>query len=293
VERADEFDGDDGLEIRKLATPDEYRLAEQVQRAAWGFSTDGPVPSPIERAMNDNGGLVLGAFRGAELVGFTLGFLGREEGRLFHYSHMTGVRPSDQNRRVGRRLKLRQREEVLAQGLDEIRWTFDPLQSKNAFFNVHRLGGRPDRYLPNYYGSMNDALNEGLESDRLRLVWRLGEPRVAERLAGPLPSLAEDERRWRTCEPLIETVVAARAVRTPERLLPPSGPRLHLEIPVDLSAIRAHDPASLARWRQLTRDAFSTALGRGYAIDDLVRLDLQGERRVFYLLERSVGAHGA
>ncbi len=274
------------IAIRKLSRPEEYRTVEGVQRAAWGLSTDTPVPSTIQRAIQDNGGLLLGAFAGAEMVGFALGFLGREEGRLYHYSHMTGVVPGFQNRHLGRALKLRQREEALAQGLDEIRWTFDPLQSKNAFFNVRRLGGSPDRYYPQYYGPMGDALNEGLETDRLRLVWPLNSPRVAARLRGEYPSVSDDEQWLSGASPLIETAVGDQGLRRPATVLAPTNPRVYLEVPADLVAVRKRDPGSPRLWRDATREAFLLAFRYGYRVEDFTLLSLKGARRAFYLLAR-------
>ena len=278
--------------VRKLTTPEEYRSVEGVERAAWGHSTDPPVPATIQRAIHDNGGLLLGAFAGTRMVGFALGFLGREEGRLYHYSHMTGVVPEFQNRHIGYALKSRQREEAIAQGLEEIRWTFDPLQSRNAFFNVRRLGGLPDRYYPHYYGPMRDSLNEGLETDRLRLIWRLKDPRVESRLRGEYPSLPEDEAWIASASALIETAVGDQALRRPVAVRPPANPRLLLEIPADLAAVRRWDPGSTRRWRETTREAFSRAFAEGYRVVDFTVVSDRGARRAFYLLERPEGAHG-
>jgi len=278
-----------GVRLQRLETPEQCREVEEVQRAAWGFSTDGPVPAAIQRAIADNGGLLLGAFEGARLVGFALGFLGREGTKLYHYSHMTAVRPDAQNRHVGFALKAFQRQEVLAQDLDEIRWTFDPLQSKNALLNVRRLGGGPDQYWPRYYGVMADSINEGLETDRLRLVWRLKDPRVSSRLGGQLPSVAEDESRYRTSSALLETVVGPTGLRRPVTARPPTGPSLQLEIPYDLSSVRARDPGGARRWRESTREAFTAAFYAGYRVDDFAVIPLSGERRSFYFF-RSDGA---
>jgi len=281
------------VDIHRLESPEEYRAVEAVQREAWGFTSDSPVPAPIQRAINDNGGLVLGAFAGSELIGFTFGFVGREEGKLFHYSHMTAVRPPWQNRHVGLALKSRQREEVLRQGLDEVRWTYDPLQSKNAGLNVRRLGGRPDRYLPHYYGVMADAINQDLETDRVRLVWQLNDPRVEERLRGHLPLPTNEEDRLRSSEPLIETARGPNGVRQPMALRAPSSLSLNLEIPADLASARARDRDEARHWREATREAFMRALAAGYTVDDFAVVSLGDERRSFYFLERRPEAGAA
>ncbi len=281
------------LEFRRLDTPEEFRAAEEVQRLAWGLTTDAPVPAPLLRAIQDNGGLILGAFAPEALVGFTLGFLGRDATKIYHYSHMTGVRPAAQNRQVGFALKSLQRLEVLRSGLDEIRWTFDPLQAKNAFFNVRRLGGQPDRYYPRYYGPMGDRLNEGLDTDRLRLVWSLRHPRVEARLRGGHPEAAQDESRWRESQALVETAIGSSGLRRPVTVHRPDQPRAQIEIPVDLESVRTRDGGSTRRWRETTREAFTSAFAAGYRVDDFARPTIADEPRCGYLLVRTEDADAA
>lgn len=276
--------------FRRLYVPDEFRAVEEVQRAAWGMSTDGPVPTTIQRAIADNGGVVIGAFVGGTLVGFSLGFLAREGTRLYHYSHMTAVRPEYQHHHIGFGLKVFQRAEAQREGLDEVRWTFDPLQARNAWLNVRRLGGRPDRYYPNYYGPMGDALNEGLETDRLRLVWSLDAPRVVERLGGRLPSAADDQAAWERTMPMVETALGPAGLRRPAAVHAPSGPEVRLEIPYDLGSVRLRDRPSLRRWREAVREAFTSAFALGYRVDDFASLQVGTERRSCYLLVLSEAA---
>ncbi len=270
--------------IRRLESSEEFRAVEDVQRDAWGLGTEPPVPATILRAFQDNGGLLLGAFDGPRMVGFTMGFLGRERGATFHYSHMTAVRRAAQNRHLGFELKCRQREEVLASGLEEIRWTFDPLQSKNARLNVRRLGGRSSLYLPRYYGPMSDAINAGLETDRLLLRWPIASRRVGERLGRPVPDAEADAALWRRSRALLESSVRPNGVRVPGRALSPEGPSVHLEIPFDLSRMRSADPDAVRRWRTVTRAAFEDAFRSGYVVDDFLVREIDGERRSFYVL---------
>ncbi len=270
--------------FRRLTKPEEFRHAEEVQREAWGLVDEPPTSSTIQRAIQDNGGLVLGAFADIYLAGLTIGFLGWDGTQLYHYSHMNAVRPAYQNHHVGFRLKVFQREEVLKQGLGLIRWTFDPLQSKNARLNVRRLGARPDTYHVHYYGTMGSELNRGLESDRLRVTWALTDPQVEGRLAGGLPTAEEDLARWKDSQPLIETSVGDTGLRVPTTVSEPSKPTGHLEIPFDLQAIRSHEEKALRTWRHAVRDAFRAAFDLGYRVDDFAVLTLEHERRSFYLL---------
>jgi len=270
--------------FRRLTKPEEFRHSEELQREAWGLIDEPPTSATIQRAIQDNGGLVLGAFADIYLAGLSIGFLGWDGTQLYHYSHMTAVRPPYQNHHVGFRLKTFQREEVLKQGLPYIRWTFDPLQSKNARLNVRRLGARPDTYHVHYYGTMGSEINRGLETDRLRVTWALTDPEVEKRLAGTLPTPEEDLARWKDSQPMVETATGDAGLRVPTTVSEPNRPRAHLEIPFDLQAIRSHQESALRTWRHAVRDAFRAAFDLGYRVDDFAVLSLEHERRSFYFL---------
>jgi predicted GNAT superfamily acetyltransferase len=270
--------------FRRLDKPEEFRQAEEVQRAAWGMTGELPTDATIMRAIQDNAGLILGAFADIHLAGVCLGFLGWDGTQLYHYSHMNAVRPEYQNHHVGFRLKAYQRDEVLRQGLNQIRWTFDPLQSKNAMLNVRRLGGIPDKYYVHYYGQMDSDVNRGLETDRFRLVWDLSTPRVEERMRGKRPSPDEDLARLRRSQPLITTSVGESGLRVPTEVEEASAPEAAAEIPFDLAIVREHEPNAVRTWRHATRDAFRAALDAGYRIDDFAVLSIEHERRSFYFL---------
>lgn len=270
--------------FRRLSKPEEFRNAEELQREAWGLTDEPPTSGTIQRAIQDNGGLVLGAFADIYLAGLTIGFLGWDGTQLYHYSHMTAVRPAYQNHHVGFRLKAFQREEVMKQGLALARWTFDPLQSKNARLNVRRLGAQPDLYYVHYYGTMGSELNRGLESDRVRVTWALTDPQVETRMAGQLPTPEQDLARWKGSQALVETAVGETGLRVPTTVNEPSAPTAHLEIPFDLQAIRSHEAATLRTWRHAVRDAFRAAFDLRYRLDDFTVLNLDHERRSFYLL---------
>jgi predicted GNAT superfamily acetyltransferase len=267
--------------FRKLEKPEEFRQVLEVHRAVWG---DEGVPAPLQRALQDNGGLVLGAFVDIYLAGFALSFLGWDGTTLFHYSHVTAVRPEYQNHHLGFRLKAFQRDEVLKLGLPEIRWTFDPLQSRNAWLNVRRLGGVPDRYFIHYYGQMPDNLNRDVETDRLRLRWEIATPHVEERIGGSFPTAEEDLARWKRSVAIVETEVGDQGLRRPTAVAEPSGEPAHLEIPFDLETVREHEPEALRQWRHAVRDGFRAAFDTGYRVDDFAVITADHERRSFYFL---------
>jgi chorismate synthase len=276
----------DGFRFRRLEKPEEFRQVDELQAAVWGPESTLSVPPPLLRALQDNGGLVLGAFADIYLAGVTVSVLGWDGTTLYHYSHLTVVRPEYQNHRLGFALKAFQREEVLRLGLTQVRGAFDPLQSRTAHLFVRRLGGLPDRYLNHYFGQLADSANRGLETDRLRFVWSLASPHVEDRIAGKLPTPEEDRRRWASASAIVETEAGESGLRVPTAVGEPSGADAHLEIPFDLSALREHDPGSLRRWRHAVRDAFRAALDLGYGVDDFVVVSTEHERRSFYLLSK-------
>ena len=167
------------IEIRLVQGDAEYLAVEEVQRLAWGLAEVEVVPTHLLITAQKNGGLVLGAFEpqadgGQRMVGFVFGFAGLTgTGRLKHCSHMAGVVPERQGRNIGYRLKLAQREQVLALGIDLVTWTFDPLESRNARLNFHKLGVVCNTYLRHLYGAMRDELNAGLVSDRFQVDWHI------------------------------------------------------------------------------------------------------------------------
>src|SRR5207248_3362955 len=140
------------------------------------------VPLTMLVATREVGAVLVGAYDGASLVGFVYGFPGYENGRLVHHSHMLAVKSDYRNFNLGYKLKLAQRERVLAQGINRITWTFDPLQSLNAYFNFGKLGVLADTYKINFYGEATSSFLHQIGTDRLWVTWSLDSPRVRERL---------------------------------------------------------------------------------------------------------------
>jgi len=175
------------IEIRHCHSLAEYEECVRLELATWGESIT--VPAPLFVVAHHTGGQVLGAFDGPRLIGCTLALAGVRDSTPFLHSHMTAVLPDYQNRGVGRRLKLFQRQDALRRGIRLVEWTFDPLELKNAHFNLARLGAVARRYIPNCYGITGSPLHAGLPTDRLVAEWWLDSPRVQGILAdNPLPS---------------------------------------------------------------------------------------------------------
>jgi predicted GNAT superfamily acetyltransferase len=276
--------GQSGFRFRRLNKPEEYRASEELQRLASGTEGEAPTAAAIQRAYQDHGGMVLGAFVDIYLAGVSVGFLGWDGRNLYHYAQATAVRPEYQNHHVGFQLNAFLREEVLKQGLGSVRSVLDPLRSRAAYLAVRRLGARPEAYLAHYYGQVDSEAERGSETDRLRLTWELAAPSTESRLAGKLPSPEEDHARWQRSSAIIETELSEEGFRHPTAVAEPSSREVHLEIPFDLDAIEEHSPAALRPWRHAARDAFRSSFDLGYRVEDFAVLSVEHERRSFYLL---------
>lgn len=223
------------IEIRQLSTLDEFRTAVELQKTIWGFEDLDLLPLRFFVVASRVGGQVLGAYDGGRMIGFCLGIPGIKPGnRPYLHSHMMGVLSEYRNAGVGRRLKLRQREDALARGIGLIEWTFDPLELKNAFFNVERLGAIVRRYSVNQYGITGSPLHGGLPTDRCYAEWWTDSPRVDAILNGG-------------SRPAVEVV---------ERIV----------FPADIARIRAEDNGRARVIQEENAKRFQDAFGRGLAV---------------------------
>ena len=181
----------DAIVIRKCAGIDEMRACVNLQQEVWNFTDAELVPLRLFVVAEKVGGQVLGAFEANELVGFALAVPGACNGHPYLHSHMLAVRESHRNYGLGRRIKLFQRQDALARGFELIEWTFDPLEIKNAYLNLMRLGAITRRYNINQYGITSSPLQGGLPTDRLVAEWWLSSNRVRTLLdGGSLPPFA-------------------------------------------------------------------------------------------------------
>jgi len=162
---------------------EEFQKCVALQQAIWGEADLEVEPATLFVVASETGGQVLGAFDGERMVGFTLAIVGFVEGRVLLHSHMTGVLEEYRDRGVGRALKLFQREDALGRGIRLVVWTFDPLEVRNAHFNLNRLGAISRKYLPNLYGVTTSPLHWGLATDRLWVEWHLDSARVVKAVA--------------------------------------------------------------------------------------------------------------
>jgi predicted GNAT superfamily acetyltransferase len=269
--------------IRNIDEAAEMLAVEELQKEVWGIPDLDVVPKSHLVAAKAAGGVLLGAFDRETLVGFVYGFVSYEQGQVAHHSHMLAVKPAYRNFNLGHRLKLAQRERVLAQGITQVTWTFDPLQCLNAYFNLNKLGAVSDRYLVNFYGEGATSFLHRHGTDRLWVTWLLTSRHVHERLnkTGSRPE-------FDAVMPLIqlEAKDSPRRNSLAEAL---SHEQAVIEIPADINALQERSDDLAFEWREATRWAFPEAIGAGYLVTDF-NCQSRGERRLGrYLLSRGKG----
>lgn len=236
-----------GVTIRLMQGDDEERRLIGVLDRIWGRRPENPMlPREFMRVLSKAGHYIVGAFDGDELIGGALGIHSTPGLHTLH-SHIAGVLPAYVSRSVGYAIKLHQRSWALEQEIDTIEWTFDPLVSRNANFNIRKLGATPVEYLENFYGAMDDSINAGDASDRLLVRWDLRDDRIGRLARG-------------------------------ERLAPLSKGNLVVKIPDDIESLRRTDASQAQAWRQRIRAALSEPLRTGARVVGF-------ERGVGYLLE--------
>lgn len=223
------------ISIRPLTDREHLKAVVRLQRQIWGFEDIDLIPLRLFVVASKIGGQVYGAFDGEQLIGFCMAIPGlKPGGKTYLHSHMLGVLPEYRNLGLGRKLKLTQRDDALARGIDLIEWTFDPLEIKNAFFNMERLGAIVRRYVPNQYGTTSSPLHGGLPTDRCIAEWWIASPRVNAILAGQSFK-----------GPAFESRIA---------------------IPANVADIRAKDPARAREIQKQACEQFRAAFDHGLAV---------------------------
>ncbi|HKW76336.1 MAG TPA: GNAT family N-acetyltransferase [Terriglobales bacterium] len=170
------------ITIRNCTSIDEFQACVALQKEVWNFADVDLVPLRMFVVSHKIGGQIIGAFDGGTLAGFVFSVPGTRSGHSYLHSHMLAVKEDFRNSGLGRRLKLAQRDDALAQGFELLEWTFDPLEIKNAYLNIVRLGAIARRYSANHYGYSSSPLQGGLPTDRLVAEWWIKSRRVTRLL---------------------------------------------------------------------------------------------------------------
>ena len=273
------------IRIVRLSRPEQYAESIRVQESAWGQDVSSTIPAHLLIAAQHHGGLVLGAYDGRRMVRVLFGITALDNGRAYHYSHITGVARSHQSKGIGFKLKLAQREHVVKSGQSLVKWTYDPLQAGNAYFNIRKLGAISNTYHRELYGRLDDSLNRGRLTDRFEVEWRIKSKRVRERIRGHEPaSLAELLAEGG--EPVNRAMKTGYDQRLPASArLGLRGPRLLVEIPRNIGKIRDVSLGAANSWTLHARRIFENYFDRGLSVTDVI-VD-PDEDRIFYVLNRS------
>ncbi|MGW8265224.1 MAG: hypothetical protein ACWGSQ_02585 [Longimicrobiales bacterium] len=254
--------------IRPLASQADYEACTAFQEEIWGVGFNERVSAAILMVANRIGGLSAGAFdEEGGLQGFVFGLTGIEDGELIHWSDMLAVRAGLRDQGLGTRLKQYQREILLSRGVRRMRWTFDPLQSRNAYVNLAKLGIVTGEYVRDMYGDTGSPLHRGGGTDRLVAFWEMDSDRVRRRLMGlDTPS----DTATLAALPMVIPTGDDGIHPTPEEpVLGLDGPALLLTIPGEIDPMVADDTRLAVQWREVTRSAFLHYFSRGYRATDL------------------------
>jgi predicted GNAT superfamily acetyltransferase len=222
-----------GIIVRKCEALSEFHRCVELQREIWKETELEVEPATIFVVAAHSGGQVLGAFDGDRMVGYTLALVGLRGRVAYLHSHMTGVLSEYRDRGVGRLLKLFQRDEALGRGIRLIQWTFDPLELRNAHFNLNRLGAICREFQPNLYGVTTSPLHRGLATDRLLAEWHLDSARVV----GAIENLVKD---------------------------PVEAPAI-IELPAELERWQREDSSQVGGVQARLREEFTKWFAKGYA----------------------------
>ena len=269
--------------IRPFETVEELRECVRLQEETWGVGFSECVPPAILKVSQILGGVAAGAYTAdGVLVGFVFGMTGVRGGELVHWSDMLAVREPLRNSGLGTRLKAYQREEVRALGVSKMHWTFDPLQSRNAWVNFAKLGIVAREYVEDMYGETDSPLHRGIGTDRLIALWLLDSERVRSRLEGRGRDSGARAPEGGATDPAPPP--AAGAVRAlagtdgPGGLPRPGRPDLSLDaervlvsIPSEIGAVMEASMDLALEWRRATRSALAHYLGRGWEVRELLR----------------------
>jgi predicted GNAT superfamily acetyltransferase len=301
--------GPQPITIRDLTSIDDLSQLKAVEKEVWGMTDEDTLPLTLAIACKAVGNIFVGAFAkdkdkdkdvGAfakdkdkdkdkeKLVGFAFGFFGREHGQTTIHSHMLAVLDAYRHLDLGSRLKQAQRDRAIAMGVQEMTWTFDPLQSRNAHFNFSKLGVVSDTYKEDFYGPETSSMLHQNGTDRLWVRWLLNSRRVRDRLAGQLAS--KDART--------ETLDAMKLLAPLVRFDPSGKPgradlaeslgrqRISIEIPGDILEVEGTDMGLAREWRDATRWAFGEAVKAGFFVAEFSR-SIRGQQGPgAYLLQR-------
>ncbi|MEC1695621.1 GNAT family N-acetyltransferase [Schinkia azotoformans] len=276
--------------IQELTTYSELMDVQKLENLIWN---EPPIPLHQTFTSIQNGGLILGAYINETLVGFSYGFAGFKNGKSYLCSHILGIHPEHQEKGIGACLKEVQRQKSLELGYSMMTWTYDPLESRNGYFNLSKLHAICRTYVENCYGDMMDALNSGLPSDRFKVEWWFNSPFIEEKQQIDVRNekspfqIEITEKGLPKLMDVTSTLERILKNRTIEQILVP--------VPINFQQLKKEDFELALDWRLKSREILQTLFDNGYVaaavkkkkkenvVNDyvLVKEDLIQEPRVF------------
>lgn len=262
--------------VKKVSTVPELVKCAELERKVWGSE---PIPVHQTATAAKNGGLVIGAYAGDEVIGYSYGFAGFKNGETYLCSHMLGIDPAYRNQSIGYRLKLAQADEARKLGYSKIRWTYDPMETRNAYLNIFKLGAICSDYIENCYGEMTDELNRGLPSDRFNVEWPVNSSHLEQRQAQFAEVTVQPEDVLLGFEVRADGFPQATARQIAWEQ---DAEYLFIPAPVNFQEMKKTDRMLAIDWRMQTRQVFAEAFARGFAVAHIITP--QGEPVLYYVL---------
>lgn len=249
------------MNIKELTTIKEMEQVQQLEEKVWGTQ---PLPTHQTLTVVKNGGIVVGAYDGDKLVGFSYGFAAFKNGKSYLCSHMLGIDEAYRSQQIGEKLKRAQRQIAIEKGYDMMLWTYDPLETRNGYLNLTKLNGVCDTYVENCYGEMEDGFNKGLPSDRFEVHWHLTSAYVEQQQEpnvenpNPIAQIIWDKDQLPTLKlSALENLTEAA---------------YSLPVPKDFQQLKQTSAEHAMQWRMATREVFQALFSQGYiAVRILIR----------------------
>ncbi|MBH15819.1 MAG: hypothetical protein CME30_00875 [Gemmatimonadetes bacterium] len=260
----------ENIEIRPFETIEDFQACVEFQGDTWGGHFTERVPVAILKVSQRLDGIAAGAYsHTGQLLGFVFGMTGVQKGEVVHWSDMLAVRPELRNSGLGVKLKAYQRTTLLDRGINKMHWTFDPLESKNAYVNLIKLGATSQEYIRDIYGQTDSPLHSGIGTDRLVATWIMDSDRTLNRMQGKLTGSPQDLDDKPPS--VFEVQTNANLVRPMQPNLDLTEPSLLVPIPTSIQRLKKESLELAIKWRIAVRNALTFYINNGYEVRELVR----------------------
>lgn len=246
------------IEIKELKTLNDLEELGEIENKVWGMPA---LPTHQTLTAIKNGGIIIGAYDTGKLIGFSYGFAGFSAGHTYLCSHMLGIDEAYRSRKIGEKLKQKQRTAAIDKGYTTMHWTFDPLETRNAYLNLSKLNGICDTYIENAYGDMKDGINKGIPSDRFEIHWHLTSPHVEDNIVVSADNAVQ-----------INLVTIENGIHKFSSSIDDSytAESYALDVPKDFQGLKKKNHDIALDWRYKTRTIFQNLFAAGYAAVKLI-----------------------